>query len=182
MSIQIVFETHSWSEDNERDIATGWSPGRLSERGRSAARELGQRRQHDSIDAVFASDLRRAADTAEIAFDGSVVPILLDWRLRECDYGDLNGTTASELHRHRVDRIVVPYPNGESWQQAIDRVQRFLVDLPLRWDGCRIVVVGHVATRWALDHFISGTPLLRLIEDDFAWREGWEYELSKDTA
>jgi 2,3-bisphosphoglycerate-dependent phosphoglycerate mutase len=33
MSVQIVFETHSISTDNERGIATGWLPGRLSEAG-----------------------------------------------------------------------------------------------------------------------------------------------------
>src|SRR5690349_20860940 len=87
MSTVIVFETHSWSEDNDRGTATGWLPGRLSERGRRLAAELGQRRRDDGIAAVFASDLRRAAETAEIAFAGSDIPVLLDWRLRECDYG-----------------------------------------------------------------------------------------------
>ena len=41
----IVFETHSITEDNERGIATGWRPGRLSARGREPTAELGQRRQ-----------------------------------------------------------------------------------------------------------------------------------------
>ena len=34
MSVEIVFETHSTSVDNERGIATGWQDGELSERGR----------------------------------------------------------------------------------------------------------------------------------------------------
>jgi hypothetical protein len=34
LSIEIVFETNSWSVDNERGIATGWLPGRLSEKGK----------------------------------------------------------------------------------------------------------------------------------------------------
>ena len=95
MPTQIVFETHSWSEDNERGIATGWLPGRLSERGRSAAAELGRRRRDDRIAAVFTSDLRRAVQTAEIAFAGTELPILHDWRLRECNYGSRNGTPSS---------------------------------------------------------------------------------------
>ena len=41
MAVQIVFETHSISEDNERGVASGWLPGRLSAKGREAARELG---------------------------------------------------------------------------------------------------------------------------------------------
>ena len=53
MGIQIVFETHSISEDNEHGIATGWHDGQLSERGRILAGELGVRRRHDGIQAVF---------------------------------------------------------------------------------------------------------------------------------
>jgi hypothetical protein len=59
--IQVVFETHSTSADNERGVASGWSHSRLSARGRNFAREPGRRRRHDGIDAVFSSDLRRAA-------------------------------------------------------------------------------------------------------------------------
>jgi hypothetical protein len=31
----------------------------------------------------------------------------------------------------------VPYPGRESWRQAIDRIGRFLTDLPTRWAGRR---------------------------------------------
>lgn len=175
MSTVIVFETHSWSEDNDRGIATGWLPGRLSERGRGLAAELGRRRRDDGIAAVFTSDLRRAVETAEIAFDGSPVPILHDWRLRECDYGTLNGMPAAEVRGRRENHLDQPYPGGESWRQAIDRVGGFLGDLPSRWDGRRVLVVGHVATRWAFDHLIDGVPLDELAAADFAWKEGWEY-------
>nr|WP_221377445.1 histidine phosphatase family protein [Actinoplanes polyasparticus] len=177
MPTGIVFETHSWSEDNDRGIATGWLPGRLSERGRELAAELGQRRRDDGIAAVFTSDLRRAAETAEIAFEGSAIPVLHDWRLRECDYGTGNGMPAAELHEHREQYLDQPYPGGESWRQAVERVGRFLTDVPTRWEGRRILVIGHVATRWALDHLFDGVPLEQLIVADFGWREGWEYRL-----
>ncbi len=90
MNLRLVFETHATSEDNERGVATGWNGGRLSEAGRRQATELGRRRRDDGVDAVFSSDLRRAVETAEIAFAGSGIPVFLDWRLRECDYGELN--------------------------------------------------------------------------------------------
>jgi broad specificity phosphatase PhoE len=76
MSIEIVFETHSLSEDNERGIATGWLPWPPA-RGRDNAAEMGRRRRDDGIGAVFTSDLRRAAETAEIQSwfqDGSREP------------------------------------------------------------------------------------------------------------
>jgi broad specificity phosphatase PhoE len=174
----IVFETHSVTEDNELGYATGWLPGRLSERGQVLARELGVRRRHDGLSAVFTSDLRRAAETTALAFNGSGLPVLADWRLRECDFGILNGAPRAAVHDHRRRWLDVPYPAGESWRQAVARVTGFLADLPSRWDGQRVLLIGHVATRWALDQRLLGIALEDLVEADFGWREGWSYELS----
>ena len=177
VAIEVVFETHSITEDNEQGRATGWLPGRLSPRGRELARELGLRRRDDGIAVVFSSDLRRAAETTSLAFEGSALPVLLDWRLRECDYGQRNGMPAAELHASRRDHLDHPYPGGESWRQAVARATRLLDDLPPRWDGQRVLIIGHVATRWALDHVLGGVPLEELAVADFAWQPGWEYRL-----
>jgi 2,3-bisphosphoglycerate-dependent phosphoglycerate mutase len=177
VAIELVFETHSTSEDNDRGIASGWLPGELSARGRMQAEELGRRRRGDRISVVFSSDLDRAIETATIAFAGSTIPVLLDWRLRECDYGLSNGMPAAELHVNRRSYLDRPYPGGESWRQAVSRVARFVDDLPSRWNGQRVLVIGHVATRWGLDHIVGGVPLEDLAEASFAWQPGWEYRL-----
>jgi 2,3-bisphosphoglycerate-dependent phosphoglycerate mutase len=178
VAIQLVFETHSMTVDNEQGRATGWLPGQLSDHGRDQSRQLARRRADDGITAVFSSDLARAAQTAAEAFGGSAVPVLHDWRLRECDYGVRNGMPVAELHAGRRAHLDQPYPGGESWRQAVARVGRFLDDLPLRWQEQRVLVIGHVATRWGLDHYLRGDRLEDLIEQDFAWQEGWEYQLS----
>jgi alpha-ribazole phosphatase/probable phosphoglycerate mutase len=178
MMTTIVFETHAISEDNERGVASGWAHSRLSQRGRRLAHELGERRLNDGIAAVFSSDLRRAVETTEIAFPSGTPPVLLDWRLRECDYGDYNGGSVDAHARDRARHVDEPYSGGESWRKAIARVARWLDDLPLRWGGARVLVVGHVATRWALDHYLDGAPLERLVAEEFAWQEGWEYRLA----
>lgn len=174
----LVFETHSWSADNDLGVASGWNHSRLSVRGRTLARELGKRRQNDGVDVVFVSDLRRAVETAEIAFEGSLLTVLHDWKLRECNYGDFNGGNAAALHRDRHQYLQRPYPNGESWQQAVDRVGRFLAEVRVDWPDQRVLVIGHVATRWAFDHLINGVPLETLSEQEFGWREGWVYQLA----
>jgi len=69
MAVDLVYETHSISVDNERGIATGWLPGELSAEGRHLAYALGERRRNDGIDCVFTSDLRRALQTAEIVVE-----------------------------------------------------------------------------------------------------------------
>ncbi|MET7425172.1 histidine phosphatase family protein [Dactylosporangium sp. NPDC005555] len=179
MSIEVVFETHALSEDNERGIATGWLPGRLSEQGRANAADMGRRRRGDGITAVFTSDLRRAAQTAEIAFGGTGIPVLYDWRLRECDFGTRNGSPAADVKDDRLEYCDRPYPGGESHAQAIARVVRFLADLPTRWAGQRVMLIGHLATYRALEHVTTGLTVRELVAATFEWRaEGWQYQLS----
>lgn len=178
MAVQIVFETHSTSVDNEQGVASGWAHSRLAATGQEQARQLGQRRRDDGIAVVFASDLGRAVETATIAFRGTSVPVFLDWRLRECDYGDQTRIPVAELHRDREHRLDEPYPGGESWRQAVHRVGGFLEDLPTRWDNTRVLVIGYVATRWALDHVLCRILLEELVEEEFSWQKGWEYTLA----
>jgi 2,3-bisphosphoglycerate-dependent phosphoglycerate mutase len=177
MAIDLVFETHSTTTDNELGRATGWLPGRLSARGRAEAEELGRRRSADGLAAVFCSDLARAMETATLAFGGSGPPVLYDWRLRECDYGRRNGMPVLELQQGRRGHLDQPYPGGESWRQAAGRIGRFLDDLPLRWEGRRVLVIGHVATRWGLDQRLRGVRLEDLVDEAFGWRPGWEFRL-----
>jgi 2,3-bisphosphoglycerate-dependent phosphoglycerate mutase len=117
MPVEIVFETHALTEDNERGIATGWLPGRLAPRGRAGAAEMGRRRRHDGITAVFSSDLRRCVETVRIAFADIDIPILYDWRLRECDFGARNGSAVAQLRADRQAYLHRPYPGG----RVIDR-------------------------------------------------------------
>jgi len=174
--VYVVFETHSLTEDNESGIATGWDPGRLSPAGREQARLLGERRRNDGLAAIFTSDLQRALETVSIAFRDTNVPLFHDWRLRECNYGDMNGTGTAAEPSDRARHIHDRYPGGESWAEAIDRVLSFIPDLS-RWNGQRVLIIGHASTRWALDHFVQGTAIDQMVAAPFDWKPGWRYEI-----
>jgi alpha-ribazole phosphatase/probable phosphoglycerate mutase len=179
VSIEIVYETHATSVHNEHGIGSGWLDGELSERGRREAEELGRRRSGDDIAAVYTSDLGRAVETAEIAFGGSGISIHHDRSLRECNYGELNGQPLSRFSGEPPRRIDTPYPDGESYRQVVERVRRFLDGLPMDLNGSRIVVIGHAATRWSLEHVLEGRPLEELVGEPFEWQPGWEYVLRR---
>jgi hypothetical protein len=121
--------------DNEHGIATGWNDGQLSERGRALAARLGERRRNHGVDAIFSSDLGRAVETVEVAFTGSDIPVHLDARLRECNYGEWNGMPVARLAAERRRRIREPFPGGESYLDVVDRVADFLADLARDWEG-----------------------------------------------
>lgn len=177
MSVEIIYETHSLTTDNEVGLATGWLPGELSEHGRRLAGELGERHRGENIAAVYVSDLRRAVETAEIAFAGGGIPIYRDARLRECNYGALNGMEVAQLAAERHRHIDEPYPDGQSYRQVAVGMRDFLRDLAADWDGSRVVVIAHSANKWALDHLLRGATLEDLVDSPFNWQEGWLYVL-----
>lgn len=176
MTVEIIFEYHSTSTDNEVGVASGWRDPPLSDKGREQAKELGERRRGEQIDAVFPSDLRRAVETAEIAFGG--VAIHPDRRLREYDYGTMTGSTRELIHAERPHRVDTPFPEGESLRDVVQRVREFLDDVARDRDGKRVVVIGHGATRLALDHLLGNISLQEAASQIFTWEPvppSWRY-------
>lgn len=138
---------------------------------------MGVRHRDIGLAAVFVSDLRRATETAEIAFADSGLPIHRDERLRECNYGDLNGMPVARLAAERSKHIEVPFPNGQSYRQVVDATRSFLADLARNHAGERVVVISHSANKWAFDVLLQGKRLEDLVDAPFGWQEGWRYTL-----
>ena len=182
MPITLVYETHSTTLDNEAGIATGWLPGELlpgelSEEGLRQAVALGQRRRDDGIDLVVTSDLARAVDTTRVALGDSRIPVRQDSRLRECNYGDLNGSPVEQL-RPRAAYISSPFPLGESYEGVVQRTADLLEELAATVrDGSRVLLVSHSANRWALAFLLDGLALETQVDAPFVSRTGWEYSL-----
>lgn len=179
MAVAIAYETHSTSTDNETGIATGWLPRRLSTAGRRLARELGRRRRDGDLAVIFTSDLARAVETARLAFDHGM-PIVQDARLRECNYGALNGMSVARLAAERAHHIDTPFPGGQSYRQVVAAMGGFLRDLARDWDGRNVLIVAHSANRWALEVLLAGATLETSVDVPFAWQEGWRYTLPAD--
>lgn len=182
MAVEIIYETHQTSTDNEAGIATGWLPGELSVLGQRQALELAERRRDDDLAAVFSSDLRRAVETAEIAFGGSGIPIFQDARLRECDYGELNGAPVARVAAERLQRVHTPFPGGQSYEDVVRATDAFLYDLMRDWDGKRVLLIAHSANLWALRVLLEGAELKDLVDAPFDWQPGWFFKLPSSRA
>lgn len=182
MAIEIIYETHQTSTDNEAGIATGWLPGELSALGRMQAVELGERRRRDGIAAVFTSDLRRAVETAEIAFGSTGIPIVQDVRLRECNYGELNGAPVARIAAERASHVTTPFPGGQSYEDVVRATEAFLHDLVSDWDNRRVLVIAHSANLWALQVLLGGARLADLVVAPFDWQPGWFFTLPPSTS
>lgn len=172
----IIFESHSTTLDNESHLASGHNDVELSSLGEQQAKELGERYKDQEFDVIFCSDLQRSYSTAEIAF-GNRFPIIKDKRLRECDYGDLTRHPSEEVEPQKVDHITEPFPNGESYEQTSKRIKDFLEDLRKNYDKKRVMIIGHRATQYGLEHWINGIDLKILVTAPFKWQPGWVYLL-----
>lgn len=181
--VDITYFVHGTCTENERGIAIGWNPGHLSELGLRQSRELGELVRGRHFDAVYSSDLKRAADTARIAFKG--ISVILDRRLRELDYGDLNGANRAMVVPHLLGHITEPFPNGESYTDVRNRMQDLLDDLLATHAGRRVAFVSHWAPQIALEVITNKKTWEQALKDDWrtkepkAWRPGWEYRYGK---
>lgn len=175
MPTRVWFETHSTTTDNELRLATGWLPGELSDTGREQALALGARIAERRPSVILTSDLRRATETVRLALTqaGLTIPVVQNARLRECDYGDLNGAPHGQVHHDRLRYLGDPYPGGESWRTALDRCEVGLREAIAQHEGSVIMIIGHVATRLAVERLATGRPIDQLLIMGFSWQPGW---------
>jgi broad specificity phosphatase PhoE len=174
--MKMYFVTHATSKDNEKGIASGWRDVELSKTGVQQAKSLGERFKDIKIDLICCSDLKRAVDTVKIAF-GEKYPVIIDKRLREINYGDFNGKPKELIDLIKEKHIKEPFPNGESYEQAIARVQDFFKELKEKYSDKTVLVVGHRATQYGLEIITGQKTLKECLKTSFRWQPYWEYTL-----
>jgi len=107
----------------------------LNARGREQAKALAEELAPEGVDAIYASDLSRARDTAEIVGARLGVPVVVDPDLREIDVGSREGLTGDEVGGRPWD--------GEAHENHGDRILRAVRTIAERHPGQRVAVVSH---------------------------------------
>ncbi|OHB14248.1 MAG: hypothetical protein A2431_02730 [Candidatus Zambryskibacteria bacterium RIFOXYC1_FULL_39_10] len=183
MSIKITYFVHGTTTDNEQHISSGWKDVELSELGRKQSADLKDQTKDKHFDVVFCSDLIRAQQSAKLTWEGEY-EIIPDARLRECNYGDLNGASSDIVESMQEDECLEkPFPNGESYEDVKARVADFLEFLKQNYDGKHVAIVAHKAPQIALEVLLNNKTWKQALSEDWrktkAWRPGWEYEVIK---
>jgi broad specificity phosphatase PhoE len=181
MSIRITYFVHGTTTDNEKEISSGWKDVGLSEMGIQQAKDLKEKTDGKKFDVVFCSDLQRALNSAKLAWDG-IFPIMPDARLRECNYGKLNGSPSAIVEPMQEEECIInKFPEGESYEDVKARVADFLEFLKNNYDGKSVAIVAHKAPQLSLDVLIKGKTWKQALAEDWrktkAWQPGWEYYL-----
>jgi alpha-ribazole phosphatase/probable phosphoglycerate mutase len=184
MAVKITYFVHGTTTDNETGAATGWHHGELSQLGIEQSIRLREQIGDVRFDAVFTSDLKRAIDSARLTWGQDPMSIdskdpcmIIDQRLRECNYGTLSGT--AEADRQKEQHIEEPFPDGESYKDVERRMAFLLVDLRKSFDGKHIAIVAHQAPQLALEVLTNGKTWEQAFTGDWrkrkAWQPGWIY-------
>ena len=180
MAVNITYFVHGTTTDNEQHISSGWKDVGLSNLGKKQSIELKEQTKNKKFDVIFCSDLKRAHDSAKLAWQG-IYQIISDARLRECNYGKLNGALSEIVEpMQESECITKPFPEGESYEDVKARVADFLDFLKQNYDGKSIAIVAHKAPQLALDVLLKGKTWEQALADDWrktkSWQPGWDYE------
>ena len=175
--IKIIYFVHGTTTDNASKLCSGWKEAMLNDLGREQAENLGNviREKEIKFDQLFTSDLKRAIESSNIAFPE--YNKIIDNRLRECNYGDLDGEHKSLVIYE--EHISIPFPSGESLNDVEKRMTEFVSFLKENYDGKTIGIVAHRAPQLALEVITKGLTWEEAINSDWRktgdWQPGWEY-------
>ena len=137
METTIFLVRHGETVDNARQIMQGQTQGELNQRGREQAEQVARRLASEPLDAIVASDLHRAIQTAEVIAEPHGLPVVTTPLLRERDWGSFTGRFIPDL-RNEV------WPDDiESEEALLERARSFLINMTATYPGKRVVAVGH---------------------------------------
>lgn len=176
--IKITYFVHGTTTDNEQHKATGWAQGELSKLGIEQAKELGIQVQDLQFDIVFCSDLKRAIDSANLAFSDKY-NIIQDSRLREANYGELNQHHESKFNPDKYWCIQNKFQNGESYKDVEARIFDFIEFLKMKYPNKHVAIVAHKASQFAFDVLVNKKSWKQAMDEDWRvggkWQSGWTY-------
>ncbi len=95
--IQLILTRHGETDWNIAHRFQGQSDVPLNARGRQQAEQLAAHLIAEKFDAIYASDLSRAWDTAKAIAAQHTCPLIAEPRFREGGFGEWEGCTFSEL-------------------------------------------------------------------------------------
>lgn len=124
-------------------------------------------------DVIYSSPIARTQETAEIVkkviFEktGKQVEIKNDARLREINFGDIDGQGEDVFIAYRktpTEKITKKFPNGESFVDVKNRVAECMYEIDKENKDKNILIVTHQGASKAMDFIANGTNTETLIK------------------
>jgi len=112
-----------------------------------------------NIDLIYSSDYYRTKQTANIVSKELKIPVKLDKRLRDLNFGIFAGKLGilhKEMFSSKMQRFSKKPSKGESWRDVKKRVVGFLKDIDKKHKNKTILIVTHADPVWLIASFLKG--------------------------
>jgi broad specificity phosphatase PhoE len=163
---RLLIARHGETDWNKQLRFQGHADPPLNETGRRQAAELAARLAREPIDAIWASPLQRARETAEIVAEPHGLAVELEPGLMEVDVGSWSGKTRAELEELypdafrrwvEVDGGWDPgWQDGETYEQMAERVRAAVERIAAQHADQTVLLVAHGGTVRALQSIALG--------------------------
>ena len=150
--MRLLLARHGESTWNAERRFQGSTDIALSARGRAQAGALARGLRGYRVRAAYVSPFRRALETAELALQGTSVPLVVLEELRELSLGQWEGSTVDEIRAQDGDPYVAwlraphdcPPPGGEPLPMVSERVRAAIDRIAAAHpNGDDVLVVAH---------------------------------------
>lgn len=148
--LHLILVRHGETEWNKQHRYQGQVDVPLSDVGKQQAKLLAKRLSSRNIDVIYASDLKRAWDTASVIAANNSWTVLPEPRLREMNFGILEGLTFDKAQAQYPEMVTAwlenynqPSKGGESLDVFSARVLSFRDDLQEKHYDQTILLVAH---------------------------------------
>jgi broad specificity phosphatase PhoE len=156
--MQLYLIRHGQTEWNCEKRCQGFTDSELNAAGRRQAEALANRFSGMKVEAIFASTLKRASETARIIARYHAGAVQTSDAFRELNQGEFEGLTLSELfslHGDFLERWVrdpadLVLPGGESLRAVQERAWAALSEVVEAYPSGNVIVVGHNLCNLAL--------------------------------
>jgi len=148
----------------------------LTKKGEKQAREVVKNIKRKKIDLIFASDILRTKQTAEIVGKKLNLKPILDKRLREIGLGIFNGMSTSQFGDfwnqgrklspldYYSNRFELAPPGGETYKEIESRLASFIKEIEKRYQGKNILIVSHERPLTLLEKAVHNYSLKKLVK------------------
>ena len=149
--MKLILVRHGETDWNKAQRFQGQANMALNKTGRRQAAALAAALRQAEVNAILASDLQRAQETAHPIAAVFGLPVQLEPRVREMAFGAWEGLSYSQIQQQfpdglaawQEDALHVSPPGGETLMQVTERVQAALSDLADTYRDRTVVLVTH---------------------------------------
>ena len=176
--MKLYLVRHGETDMNREMKICGVTDVPLNETGIGQARELAEKAKDIPFDIIFASPLIRARQTAEIVAAPHGLPVNIEPRLIETNFGIYEGASrANEEFWEIKPEPAIHFPGGESQFEVVARIYPLIRELKEKYPDKNVLLVCHGSVGRYVDAYFNDWKVGELVSWFISNCEIREYEL-----